>query len=141
MAERIKARVGDTIETSFNLAYKKAEIARLPNAAKYATFDFFMMCEKGSKLQIGASREFVEGVFIRCQSRDITQDDQPVVAQFHFGGTMGGSSVFSPGDLWRLYLAYCAKEGSPSGDPKDPDSHLLAEVELQGADAGAPAKS
>jgi hypothetical protein len=141
MAERIKARIGDVVETTFNLAFKKAEVARLPNPRKFEAIDFFMLADKGGKVMTGAGREFSDGSSIRCAVREVTQDDQPITAQFRFADSSQNRGFFAVGDVWKLFLSYSSKDESPTGDPKDPDSHLLAEVELVSADqAAAPAK-
>ena len=141
MAERIKVRIGDVVETTFNLALKKAEVARLPNPRKFEAIDFFMAADKGGKLLTGAGREFSEGSNIRCAVKEVTQDDQPITAQFRFAESAQNRGFFAVGDVWKLFLGYCSKDEPLAGDSKDPDSHLLAEVELVSADqAAAPAK-
>jgi hypothetical protein len=139
MADRIKARIGDVVETTFSLAFKKAEVARLPDPRKFQAIDFFLLSDKGGKLAIGASREFSQGIKIRCAVREVTQDDQPITAQFSFAPTSGEPNFFAVGDVFRLFVGYCPKGEGLAGDPKDPDSHLLAEVELVGGDPPAKA--
>lgn len=135
MAERIKARIGDVVETTFNLSFKRAEVARLPSPSNFEAIDFFLLAEKGNKLLIGAGRELVDNVNIRCAVREVTQDDQPITAHFSFAPPSANPGIFAVGDVWRLFMGYCAKNASLTGNPKDPDSHLLAEVELVGGSA------
>jgi hypothetical protein len=137
MADRIKARIGDVVETSFNLVFKRAEVSRLPNSAKFEAFDFFMFCEKGGKVKIGAGKSFNDGTQIRCATQDITQDDQAVSAQFSFASPRKDAGFFAVGDVFQLFLTYRSKDATSGSDPKDPDSHLLAEVELVSLDQTA----
>ena len=138
MTERIKARVGDVIETSFKLAYKKAEVARLPDTARYHSVDFFMLCEAGGKVELGAGRELGPGTFIQSATKEVTQDDQEVSARFSFANTKEtGDRLFVTGDLWKLFISYCEKDGNTSGKKDDTGTHLLAEVELVAAAAAA----
>lgn len=139
MADRIKARIGDVVETSFNLAFKKAEVARLPDPKKFQAIDFFIVSDKGGKLAIGAGRQFDDGTQIRCAVREVTQDDQPITAQFSFASSAKNPGFFAVGDVFRLFVGFCAKDGSLAGDSRDPDSHLLAEVELVSGDPPAKA--
>lgn len=139
MAERIKARIGDVVETSFNLAFKKAEVARLPDPKKFEAIDFFMLSDKGGKVAVGAGRQFDDGTQIRCAIRDVTQDDQPITAQFSFAQSAKNPGFFAVGDVFRLFVGYRPKDGNLTGDSKDPDSHLLAEVELVSGDPPAKA--
>ncbi len=141
MAERIKARIGDVVETSFSLTFKRAEVARLPDPSKFEAIDFFILSDKGNKTAIGAGREFGEGTRIRCAVREITQDDQPIVAQFSFAQSPKDPGFFAVGDVWQLFVSYCSKDGAASGSAKDPDSHLIAEVELVAADQAQAPKS
>ncbi len=142
MAERIKAKVGDTVETSFNLAYKKAEVARLPDRSQYEAIDFVMFCEAGGREFLGSGLQASVGNHIVCTVREVTQDDQPVTAQWDFTASPSESpDFFKTGDLWQLYLAYVEKGGSPPGDLHSPRVHLLAEVELVAADPASGTKA
>lgn len=136
MAERIKARVGDIVETSFNLAFKKAEVARLPDAAQHKAFDFFVVSTQGGKTATNAGANFSEpGLAIKSAVGDVTQDDQAVTAQFRFANDTKSGEMVKVGDVWQLFLFYCAAAGDSPPSAKDPRSHLLAEVEIVGPGA------
>jgi hypothetical protein len=142
MAERIKARVGDTVETSFNLVYKKAEVARLPDRDQYVAIDFVMTCDTDGKVFMGATVQPTSHSQIVCAVREVTQDDQPVTAQWLFvPDPATDPNFFKTGDLWHLSLSYVAKDGSPDSNPKSPRVHLLAEVELVAADPASGTKA
>lgn len=133
MASRIKARMGDTVEASFKLAYKKAEVARLADAPRYQAIDLFMTCASGNKVQVGAGKAIGDGTIMQCDVREITEDDQAVKAQFFFGRDPKLGDYCKAGEVWKLYLSYCAKDGGSDGNPDDPGTHFLAEVELAGS--------
>lgn len=136
MAERIKARIGDIVETSFNLAFKKAEVARLPDAAQHKAFDFFVLTTQGNKTANGASANFdSRGLGIKAAVGEVTQDDQAVTAQFRFANDAQSGETVKVGDIWQLFLFYCAAPGDSPPSPNDPRSHLLAEVEIVGPGA------
>lgn len=131
MAERIQARVGDTVETSFNLVYKKAEVARLPDHQDYGAIDFMMSCEVGGKEHSGAGIRAHPGERIICAVREVAQDDQRVETQWFFqNDEAAGPTFFQVGDLWKLYLGYVRKGAAFTEGPGSPRVHLLAEVEL-----------
>ncbi|MEO8451797.1 MAG: hypothetical protein ABI647_18545 [Gemmatimonadota bacterium] len=133
MAERIKARIGDIVETSFNLAFKKAEVARLPDAAQHKAFDFFVINPKAKKIATNASNNFGErGLDIKAAAGDVTQDDQAVTAQFRFANDQKAGEMVKVGEVWQLFLFYCGAAGESPPSEDDPRSHLLAEVEIVG---------
>lgn len=136
MAERIKARIGDIVETSFNLAFKKAEVARLPDAGQHKAFDFFAIEPKGKKEADGAGQNsFAPGVGIRAPAGDVAQDDQAVTAQFRFANDKQSGELVKVGDVWQLFLFYCSAVGEGRPPVDDPRCHLLAEVEIVGPGA------
>ena len=133
MAERIKARIGDIVETSFNLVFKKAEVARLPDGAQHQAFDFFVLTTQGNKMASGASNNFGEpGLAVKAAAGIVTQDDQPVTAQFRFANDTKSGEMVKVGDVWQLFLFYCSAAGDSPPPASDPRSHLLAEVEIIG---------
>ena len=134
MAERIRARLGDTVETAFNLVYKRAEVARLPDRQRYEAIDFMMQCDVANKIVIGAGRQPAEGNVIVCAVREVTQDDQPVTAQWSFSSPSHDPAFFQAGEIWKLYLGYVSRENGTVEEPDKPGVHLLAEVELVGSD-------
>ena len=130
MAERIKARVGDIVETSFSLVFKKAEVARLPDADKHKAFDYFMIAQQGAKMTSNAGTNFGPALGIRATVGDVTQDDQAVTAQFRFANDARSGEMVKVGDVWQLFLFYCSAPGDSPPSATDPRSHLLAEVEI-----------
>jgi hypothetical protein len=130
MAERIKARIGDIVETSFNLAFKKAEVARLPDAAQHKAFDYFMI-SRDEVLGFANPTFGDRGLAIKAVVGDVTQDDQAVTAQWRFANDDKIKSV-KVGQIWKLFLYYCDAPGGTTPEENDPKAHLLAEVEIIG---------
>ncbi len=146
-SQSIQVPVGETVKVAITLAYKKAEVARLPDAKLYQAIDFMMFCDQGNIQEQGADKAFADGQFMACQSvRAPLSDDQAVEAFFRFPASDPKvGKIFKAGQKWQLFLAYVDSEGNaPFPTQGDPRLVTLGEVGLidpPAAASGSPSPS
>ena len=132
MATSIQVPVGETVKASITLAYKKAEVARMADAALYQTIDFYMVCDERKAQFQGADRQFSDGQFmISDQARKPLSDDQSVEAFFRFpADDRLHGKVCAAGQRWQLFLAYLDTDGTKWPSQGDPRLLPLGDVNL-----------
>jgi hypothetical protein len=114
--DTIQAKVGDLVEVSFTLDFKKAAVNQLPNKDKFKFIGFQLLLQAKGKVMTGEPR----GV-------PVTQDDQQITAVFNFDPDgMMGPDFFVAGEKWAVQAGY-----SETGDNvSDADLVTLGFVQL-----------
>jgi len=135
----IQVPVGETVKASITLAYKKAEVARMPDASLYQAIDFMMRCDEKNALEQGAGKEFSDGRFMASSSIGAPlSDDQAVEVFFRFpANDPKVGKLFAAGQRWQLFMAYLDKDGSQFPNSGDPRLLPIGEVGLTEPKAGS----
>ncbi|MGE0438843.1 MAG: hypothetical protein AB7L66_01105 [Gemmatimonadales bacterium] len=83
--------VGDTVEVSFRLKFKKAEVQRRPDRDSF------------QKIAVEATSDS-KAIF--AFDRDVTADDQTISGEIPFIASQFQPGFFKPGETWTVTAAY-----------------------------------
>jgi hypothetical protein len=124
MGDKIECPVGGVVETTFQLDFKKAQVAELPDAANFRFVVFSMDGNVGGKTE--------SGFFVRPNSVEVTADDQKVVVRWTFANDPKkfGPDFFKAGEEWQLKASYQPTDSSSGLAPDR--TFVLGTVKLTG---------
>jgi hypothetical protein len=110
--DHIECPLGGIVESTFQLDYKKADVALLPNAADFRKVAFQLFCEAGGILNAGFEGQ------IRPQSVKVNADDQQVTVRWTFKDFPKSPGTFKVDQNWQLQMQYVAEDFDSSFSEK-----------------------
>ncbi len=124
LGDRIDCPVGGVVETTFQLDFKKKQVAELPDAVNFRFVTFSMENTKERK---------TDSARVRPSSVEVKDDDQRIVVRWQFTNQpeKEGPGFFGVGSEWSLQMSYVAS-GSSGPAPKGERLFTLGTVKLTG---------
>lgn len=100
LGDRINCPLGGVVETTFQLDFKKARVAELPDGADFKFVNFEMLSRAQNKVDAGLR--------IKPESVEVTQDDQRISVRWQFNNlpAQGQPDFVKVGDEWELRMSY-----------------------------------
>lgn len=96
--------IGDTVEVSFKLKFKKAEVQRRP--------------DRDSFQKIVVEGSTTGNKLIAAFDRDVTTDDQTVTGEIAFIPAHFSPDFFKPGETWTIIAGYAGADLVTAPDRK-----------------------
>lgn len=97
----IEIDVGDTVEVTFKLKYKKAEVQRRPDKDAY------------QRVVVEATSP-VNSKVIMAFDQEVTADDQAITGDISFAPTPHQPDFFKPGETWTVTASYTGADLTPA---------------------------